>query len=258
MTDNAVHQVPDASPTQPLPRPRWKSAALRLLLHAGFLVVAVLCFAVYLHLRVGGRGAGATASLVAGAIFGFLPVRDIIRVAFRVEGTMLHLVHALGGLALFALPASGVVSGAPLLSRAAMAPFAIMGAAQALMHSQHPRNAQQSAALQRFVSGLPQVAQLAGSRDLASPENARRAATVLADIVARAQALGQTELQSDPGFRSAFSQVSTRFGASLGLDAVDLVLGKLAANPATAGLVPGIRRQLAQARQTLTATAGTR
>jgi hypothetical protein len=66
--------------------------------------------------------------------------------------------------------------------------------------------------------------------------------------MAKAQALGQTELEADPGFQSALRQVSTRFGANLGLDAVDLVLNQLAANPATAAQVPELRKELAAAR----------
>ena len=137
-----------------------------------------------------------------------------------------------------------------------MAPFAIMAAAQAVMHQDHPRNAKQAVALRRFATSLPEVAQFAGG-NLSSPENARRAVAVLSDIVAKAQALGQTELESDPRFQSALGQVSTRFGANLGLDAVDLALPKLATNPAAAGAVPELRRRLAAARGTI-AQAGSR
>ena len=64
-----------------------------------------------------------------------------------------------------------------------------------------------------------------------------------------------TELESDPGFQSALGRVSTRFGANLGLDAVDLALGKLAANPAAASAVPGLREQVPTARRTISAAA---
>jgi len=227
------------------------SVAARLLLHTGFLVIAVGCFAAYEHFRIEGQSAASVASLVAGAGFGFAPVRDLVRLAFRIEGTALHLVHGLGGLALVGLPLAGVVSGAPVLTHAAMAPFAIMGAAQAVMHQDHPRNAKQAAALRNFAASLPEVAQVAGSSALASPGNAARAVAVLSDILTKAQALGETELQSDPGFQSALSQVSARFGANLGLDAVDLALDKLAANPASRGAVPKLRHQLALARTTI-------
>ena len=98
---------------------------------------------------------------------------------------------------------------------------------------------------------LHQVAQFAGARDLASPANAMRAATVLSDIIAKAQALGETELETDPDFQNAYQQVFTRFASNLGLDAVDLALRNVAANPAAASAVPTLRLQLAKARTTI-------
>jgi hypothetical protein len=239
----------------PPPRRPVRSAALRTLLHFGFLLIAVGCLVAYEHWRIEGHATVAYASLLAAAGFGFAPIRDLVRVVFRVEGTVLHVVHVLGGLGLLALPVAGVVSGAPVLTHAAMAPFAIMGAAQAVMHQDHPRNAKQAAALQRFALSLPEVARFTSSKNLASPENAARAVTVLSDIMAKAQALGETELEADPGFQSALRQVSTRFGTNLALDAVDVTLGKLAANPATAGLVPELRKQLASARRSVSGVA---
>jgi len=230
------------------------SVAVRVLLHAAFLVISVGCLIAYEHFRAGGHSTASVVSLVTGAVLGFAPVRDVVRIVFKVEGKTLHLVHGLGGLALLGLPVAGVVGGPPVLSHAAMAPFAIMGAAQAVMHQGHPRNAKQAAALQRFATSLPEVAQFTSSKNLASPENARRAVAVLTDIVAKAQALGETELESDPGFQSALRRVSTRFGAGLGLDAVDLVLAKLAALPGTAAAVPGLRQQLTAARRALAGT----
>jgi hypothetical protein len=232
-------------------RPSLGSVAARILLHCGFLVIAIGCLTAYEHFRAGGLLGASVASLVAAALFGFAPVRDVVRVVFKIEGKALHLAHGLGGLALGALPLAGVVSGAPVLTHAAMAPFAIMGAAQAVMHQNHPRNARQAEALRRFAASLPEVAQFSSAKSLASPENARRAVAVLSDILAKAQALGETELQADPGFQSALRQVTTRFGANLGLDAVALALGKLAASPGAAGAVPGLRQQLASARRTI-------
>ncbi|HUJ88124.1 MAG TPA: hypothetical protein VLX30_14845 [Burkholderiales bacterium] len=233
------------------PRASLGKIAARLLLHGVSLLVAAGCFAAYAHFKAAGSTDASLASLVAAAGFGFAPLRDVLRIVFAIEGKALHLAHGLGGLALLALPLTGVVSGAPLLTHAAMAPFAIMGAAQAVMHQDHPRNAKQAAALQRFAASLPEVAQFAGSKTLASPGNAQRAVAALSDILSKAQALGETELESDPGFQSALRQVSTRFGANLGLDAVDLALARLAANPATASAVPGLRKRLAQARSAL-------
>jgi len=246
---NAFGQPAVQSPAAP--RASLGSVVGRLLLHGVFLLIAVGCFAAYLHFKVGGRSDAALASLVAAAGFGFAPVRDVVRLVFRVEGKALHLVHGLGGLALVGLPVAGVVSGTPVLTRTAMAPFAVMGAAQALMHQNHPRNAKQAAAMRSFAASLPEVAQFTSAKNLASPENAARAVAVLSDLVAKAQALGQTELESDPRFQRELGQVSTRFGANLGLDAVDLALPKLAANPAAAGAVPELRRRVALARGTI-------
>ena len=236
--------------TLPAARASLGSVVARILLHAVFLLIALGCLAAYEHFKIRGQSGASLASLVAGAGFGFAPVRDVVRLLFRIEGKALHLVHVLGGLALVSLPLAGVVSGGPVLTHAALAPFAIMGAAQAVMHQNHPRNAKQAAALQRFAASLPEVAQFAGGRSLSSPENATRAVAALSDILAKAQALGETELESDPGFQSALRQVSTRFGANLGLDAVDLALTRLAASPA-AGAVPELRKRLALARRTM-------
>ncbi|MGH7513514.1 MAG: hypothetical protein ACREOQ_11385 [Gemmatimonadales bacterium] len=237
-------------PNPVVPRSSLGSAVARILLHVVFLLVAVGCLAAYEHFKAEGRSDAALASLVGAGLFGFMPLRDLIRILFRIEGTALHLVHGLGGLALIALPLSGAISGTPLLTHTAMAPFAIMAAAQAVMHQDHPRNAKQAAALQRFATSLPEVAQFTGG-NLSSPENARRAVAALSDIVAKAQSLGQTELDADPNYQSALSRVSTRFGTGLGLDAVDLALNKLAANPATAAVVPRLRQRLALARSTI-------
>jgi len=132
-----------------------------------------------------------------------------------------------------------------------MAPFAIMGAAQAVMHQNNPRNAKQAAALQQFAASLPEVAQFADAKDLTSPANARRAVAALSDILTKAQALGQTELDADPGFQSALKQATTRFGANLGLDAVDLALRNLSESPAAGSAVPELQRRLALARKTI-------
>jgi hypothetical protein len=105
-----------------------------------------------------------------------------------------------------------------------MAPFAIMGAAQAIMHQDHPRNTEQAEALRRFATSLPEVAAFADSKVLRSPANAQRAVAALSDILAKAQALGETELESDPGFQQALQRSSTRFGVSLALDAVESAL----------------------------------
>jgi hypothetical protein len=231
--------------------PRRSAGAIagRLLLHAAFLVVAVGCLAGYEHFRVAGQTQASVGCLVAAGLFGFAPLRDLLGLVFGLGGRALHLVHALGALGLAILPLSGMVTGAPVLTHAASAPFALMAAAQAVMHQNHPRNPAQAAALQRFAASLPEVARFIGA-DLTSPANARRAVVALSDILAKAQALGQTELAADPNYQSALGRTSAGVGTRLGLDAVDMVLARLAANPATASAVPPLRRQLAQARQT--------
>jgi hypothetical protein len=237
------------------PRSSLGGLAGRAVVHAAFLVLAVACFLAYEHFKVEGRPNAALASLAAAAVFALAPLRDILRIAFRVEGTALHVAHGLGGLALVALPFAGVGSGAPLLTHTAMAPFAVMGAAQALMHQRQPRDAAQDAAMQRFAASLPEVAQVS-RHSFSSPESARHAVVAIADVLAKAQALGRAELRADPRYQSALRQASTRFGANLGLDAVDLALGRLAANPATSSAVPALRKQLAAARRII--AAGTR
>src|SRR6478672_8387242 len=162
--------APMRQPNTMPPGPR-RSIARRILLHVACLVIALGCLAAYEHFKVEQQSDAA-------AIFGFVPVRDVLRVVFGLTGRTLHLVHALGSLALVGLPLAGVVSGTPLLTHAAMAPFAIMGAAQAVMHQNHPRNAQQAAAMQRFATSLPEVAQFAGG-NLSSPETAKRAFAAL-------------------------------------------------------------------------------
>jgi len=222
---------------------------VRLAWHAILLLIAIACFAAYGHLKVEGRSTAAMAALIAGAVCGFAPLRDVLRLVFRIEGTALHIAHGLGALGLIGLPLSGAVPGTSLFARSWRGPFAIMGAAQAIMHQTQPRNARQAAALRTFAASLPEVAQFTNSKDALSPANAKRAIAVLTDIIGKAQVLGETELDADPGFQGALRQVSTKLGASLGLDAVDLALRNLAGNPATASAVPGLQRQLAQARQ---------
>jgi hypothetical protein len=242
---------------QAMTPPRRSAGALlgRFLLHTLFLLIAIGCLAGYEHFRVEGQTNVALGALVAAGLFGFAPVRDLLSLVFGLGGRTLHLIHALGALGLAVLPLSGMVSGAPVLTHAATAPFAMMAAAQAVMHQNHPRNPAQAVALQRFAASIPEVARFAGGADLTSPANARRAVAALADILSKAQALGQTELAADPRYQSAVARTSTGVGAKLGLDVVDLAIARLAANPATAGAVPPLRRRLDQARRTFAVAA---
>jgi len=247
-TESAQKSAPENLPAR---RSTARSIVGRILLHAGFLLIAVVAFGAYEHFKLHGQSTPSLVSLVAAGGFGFAPVRALVRELLAIEGKVLHLVHGVGGLALVGLGFGGVISGGPLLTHAALAPFEIMGAAQAVMHQDHPRSPEQAAALRRFVTSLPEIEQFTKSGDLTSPENARRAIAVLTDLVAKAQALGATELKSDPGFQSALQRVTTRFGLSLGLDAVDRAIGKLSANPAAASALPELRKRLAAARKTV-------
>ena len=205
--------------------------------------------AAYEHFKLRGQTAQSLASLLVAAGFGLAPIRALARELLALEGKALHLVHGVGGLALLALAMGGFISGGPVLTRAALAPFAIMGAAQAVMHQDHPRSPEQAEALRRFATSLPEVQQFTSSGDLTSPANVRRAVSVLTDLVAKAELLGETELRSDPGFQSALRRATTRFGLSLGLDTVDQAIGKLSAQPEAASAVPELKRRLAAARK---------
>jgi hypothetical protein len=232
------------------PRRSMTSVLGRILLNAVFLLVAVAAFIAYEHFSVQGLSTWATGSLLLSAGFGLAPVRALVQEIFTLQHKALHLVHGLGGLAMIGLIFSGGVQGRPLLTRTALAPFAMMGAAQAVMHQNQPRNAEQAEALRRFATSLPEIEAFTKG-DLTSPENARRAVIVLTDLVGKAQALGETELRADPGFQSAVAQLTTRFGLSLGLDAIDQTIGSLSANPAVSKQLPELRRRVAQVRRTV-------
>ena len=220
----------------------------RILLHGLLLAAAAGTFVAHQHFKLQGQSTAATVSLVIAAVLAFAPIRALLGEFFAIERRVLHVFHGLGALALVGLSAGGAFSGGSLLNHAALAPFALMGAAQALMHQNHPRNAQQAAALQRFASSLPEVAQFTQG-SLTSPANAARAVIVLQDLITKAEALGETELQADPNFQSALARTTTRTGLTLGLDSINQAINQLAANPAAAGAVPELRRRLAQARQ---------
>jgi len=246
---NLTHNT--ASGISTTTRYSFRTIAGRFLLHVGFLIVAVIALGAYEHFKLRGESTQSLASLAAAAGFGFAPLRALVSELFAIEGKFLHLVHGIGGLALGGLALGGVISCGPLLSHAALAPFAIMGAAQAVMHQDHPRNPEQAAALRRFATSLPEVEQFTNSGDLTSPANVRRAVAVLSDLMTKAQVLGETELRSDPGFQNALNRATTRFGLSLGLDAVDQVLDQLSTNPAAANSIPDLRKRLTAARKSI-------
>jgi hypothetical protein len=235
-----------AQETRSPPARTARSILIRLCVHAACLLVAVAAFGAYEHFKLLGEPSPSRVSLLVSAVAGLFPVRALARELLALEGWLLHAVHGVGGLGLLGLAAGGVISGGPILSHAALAPFAIMGAAQAVMHQDHPRSREQADALRRFATSVPEVRQFAKG-DLSSPENMRRAVVVLTDLIGKAKALGETELRSDPAFQSAMA----RLGLSLCLDTADRAIGKLSSDPAAASAVPELRKRLAAARKTL-------
>ncbi len=223
----------------------------RLVFYGVCLVGALIALGAHQHYKLLGQSTPALVSLLTAGGLALVPLRPLVGSVFRVGGATLHMFHGLGALLFAGLAFGGVFSGAPLVSHAALAPFAMMGAAQALMHSTHPRNAAQADAMRRFATSLPEVEQFTKGQDLTSPANVERAVLVLTDLVSKAQALGETELQADPAFQSALSRVTTRFGLTLGLDSINQAINRLAADPAAASSIPGLRARLAAARKTV-------
>jgi hypothetical protein len=247
-----MRPIPDPLAAAAIARgPSALGIAGRVVLHAISLLIGVVAFVLYKHFALQGASTASLVSLVAAAGFGLSPLRGLLHGIFALERKVLHVAHGLGGLLLVGLTLGGGISGGPVLTHAALAPFAMMGAAQAIMHQEHPRNAEQAAALRQFATSLPEVEEFTRSGDLTSPANAQRAIVVLTDLVTKAQTLGETELRADPQFQSAWQQATTRVGLSLGLDAIDNAVSVLAANPATAGAVPELRRRLVAARQVI-------
>lgn len=212
---------------------------------------ATALFVAYQHLKINGAPTPAYVCLAGAALLALSPLKALGHAMFTVERGAMHLVHVVAGLALMALPVSGLVSGTPVLTRAALAPFAMMGAAQALMHSDKPRNAAQNQAMRNFVTRLPEVAQFTSNRDFTSSANVERAVTVLGDLLSKAQALGETELQADPQFQSALKQVGMRTGLSLGLDAIGHSIDVMARSPQAAAAAPALQARLAQVRRSI-------
>jgi len=245
-----MRAVPVSLPTQ-LPQEaarRPRGVLWHVVVNVAALALAGVAFVLYQHYKLAGQATPALVSLVAAALLAFIPIRHLIGALFTLEGRVMHGLHGLGGLAFMGLAAGGVISGAPLMNHAARAPFAIMGAAQALMHADHPRNAAQADAIRRFVTSLPEVEAIARAGNSHSPQDAAKAVAVLTDLISKAEAVGETELDADPAFKSAWAQASTRTGLSLGLDSIDQAINRLAKNPAEGAQVAALRKKLAQAR----------
>lgn len=251
LSTNELLQAAAAAARQPT-SPAGGASLVRHLLHWVLaLAGSAALFVGYEHLKLSGQTMPSYVCLTGSALLVLNPLKALLHRVFSIERGVMHIVHAIAGMGLIALPATGVVTGTPILTHAALAPFAIMGAAQALMHGNHPRNAAQAAALRNFASSLPEVEQFTRSGDFTSPANVARAVRVLTDLLSKAQALGETELQSDPGFQSALKQVGVRTGLSLGLDAINHSIDVMARSPAAAAAAPALRARLAQVRRSL-------
>src|SRR5579862_4663328 len=75
------------------------------------LVLAGIALGAYEHFKLVGAHTPALASLIAAGVFALVPVRAILSGLFAVEGTVLHVVHGVGGLAFVGLGMGGVISG---------------------------------------------------------------------------------------------------------------------------------------------------
>lgn len=233
------------------PPRRGSTLLVRLLRDLVCLVGAVSGFVAYEHFKLNGESGPSLACLSVAAVLALVPVRALLGALFSLERGLLHLLHGVGALALLALPVTRMISGAPLMTHAAMAPFAIMAAAQALMHQNQPRNRAQADALRRFAASLPEVGVFSDPGSLTTPARAAQAAAVLEDLLGKAEALGRTELDADPSFQAALRAATMHTGLNLSLDAIDHSLDVMAGNPLAASRVPSLRRQLEHVRTTL-------
>jgi hypothetical protein len=238
-------------PTDAKPPRRGPTFLGRVLRDLICLLGAVSAFVAYEHFKLNGNSGLSLTCLSLAALLALIPVRALLGTLFALERGVLHLFHGVGTLALLALPITGIISGAPLMTHAAMAPFAIMGAAQAVMHQNQPRNRAQAEALRRFAQSLPAVAVFSDPASLTTPARAAQAATVLKDLLGKAEALGRTELDADPEFQAALKAATLRTGLNLSLDAIDHSLDVMSGNPLSASMVPSLRHQLEHARTTI-------
>ena len=235
-------------PSDARPPRRGPTLLARLLRDLICLLAAASAFVAYEHFKLNGNSSLSLTCLILAALLALVPLRALLGTLFALERGVLHLFHGIGALALLALPTTGIISGAPLMTHAALAPFAMMGAAQAVMHQTQPRNRAQAEALRRFAESLPQVAIFSDPASLTTPARAAQAATVLKDLLTKAEALGRTELDADPGFQAALKTATLHTGLNLSLDAIDHSLDVMAANPLAASMVPSLRRELEHAR----------
>src|SRR5215471_11587543 len=125
-----MHPNPDVPDLRMAPpRRSFTSIVARVVLHLVYLAIALAAFLAYQHYSTLGARTESTVSLLVAGGFALAPVRAVLHAFFAVERRVLHAVHGLGGLAVVGLGLSGAVQGRPMLTHAALAPFAMMGAA---------------------------------------------------------------------------------------------------------------------------------
>ncbi len=244
LQESPVYQ--DLSPPQ-----RSRSLWLSVLIHAASFIAGLCCLAAWRVLRLDGNSAASMGALVAAGLLLLSSLHLVLDAVFALERRLRHAVHLVAGLGFAGLAAGGHLNHLPVLNDAALAPFAMFGAVQALMHSGQPRNPEQAAALQHFLSGVREIEGLDFSGR--SLEGTQHTAAVLKDLVTRAQVLGPTELRSDPGFQSALRQVTARSGLSLGMDNLGGAIDRLASQPGGERAAHELRRELAAARRQIAA-----
>ena len=213
------------------------SASAKLLVHGGALLIALACFAAYGHFKLEGQSTAAMVSLASAAVFGFTPLRGCCASYFASRESAAHRPR-FGQPRAHRAPVSGVVSSRPVLTRAWMAPFAMMGAAQAVMHQNNPRNAKQAAALKQFATSLPEVAQFAGPKDLvAANAKARRRRAVRHSRQGASLGRDRARIRSGISERAAKPRAIRREPWPR---RVDVALRNLSGNPAAQSAVPDL------------------
>lgn len=211
----------------------------KLLLRLLALGISVGFYLANRHYRLTGESEPAMWALGGAIVFGYAALHGVF-------GRLRHLGLSAAAL----LGALGYWKGGPTVGQGAQSAFAVMAAMQTLTHQDHPRSAQQAAALRDFAQSLPAVAQFAGG-DLTSPENAARAMRVIGNILSKAERLGATELAADPKYRNAVHRLTMRAGLTIGLDSVDEVLQRCLGNPTIGPQAAELQARVRKLRQQL-------
>jgi hypothetical protein len=250
-----VKTLEESSSHQDLSQPGCsRSLWLSALIHAASFVAGLCCLAAWRVLRLDGYSTASMGALVAAGLLLFSSLHLVLDAVFAIGRRLRHAAHIVASLGFAGLAVGGHLNHLPVLNEAALAPFAMFGAVQALTHSGQPRNQEQAAALQHFLSGMREIEGLDFSGR--SLEGTQHTAAVLKDLIARARLLGTTELRSDPGIQSALRQVAARSGLSLGMDNLEGAIDKLASQPGGERAAHELHRELTAARRKIAAGSG--